>query len=160
MRVISKTDGPPRFESESLVIAGAARGLGAAIAERSAAEAANLLLADLNENAGKIADSLRGRGGEIVSFGGDVTSQADNEAMAAQAGARFDRLDVLVNNAAVGVLGAVTGLRRRKLHYRNQSRYRWHYRFDRSAEYSSRICPISEGSKMSHLSPRRDRRLS
>lgn len=100
-----------RFSGKSVIVTGAASGLGKAIASRFASEGGDLILADIN--AAGVADvgaTLQGRGGRVETLVADVSQQPDNEAMVARAVKAFGRLDVLVNNAAVGVLARATEL--------------------------------------------------
>jgi meso-butanediol dehydrogenase/(S,S)-butanediol dehydrogenase/diacetyl reductase len=100
-----------RFEGKAIIVTGAAGSIGAAIAARFAAEGAGLLLADIDEaGLAAAADRQRGQGGDILTRRVDVSRQEDDEAMVAEAVGHFGRLDVLVNNAAVGSFGRVTEL--------------------------------------------------
>ena len=77
-------------------------GLGRAISIVLAREGASVLLVD--KSIANAEDTLRGvedEGGRAAIFVGDVTSEADCEAMVAAAAERFGGLDILVNNAAI-----------------------------------------------------------
>jgi meso-butanediol dehydrogenase/(S,S)-butanediol dehydrogenase/diacetyl reductase len=86
-----------RLGSRTVLITGAARGIGAACARRLAADGARLVLADV-DGAGveKLAAEL---GGTAVQA--DVTRRADIDRMVSEACRRWGRLDVLFNNAGV-----------------------------------------------------------
>ena len=82
---------------------GAANGIGRAIALRLASEGARLLIADLDEDAaGKVAAEARG---EALVHKTDVTKASDVEALVGRAVSEWGGLDVMVNNAGVGVAG-------------------------------------------------------
>jgi meso-butanediol dehydrogenase / (S,S)-butanediol dehydrogenase / diacetyl reductase len=85
------------LDSRTVLITGAARGIGAASARRLAAAGARLVLADL-DGAGveKLAAELGGVGVQA-----DVTRSADVARMVGEPYRRWGRLDVLFNNAGV-----------------------------------------------------------
>lgn len=89
--------------SRVAIITGAARGIGRACAEAFLrARAAGVLIADIDAAAGEAtARALDPDGRRVASLRVDVTRQADNEAMVAEAIRRFGRLDILVNNAGI-----------------------------------------------------------
>jgi NAD(P)-dependent dehydrogenase (short-subunit alcohol dehydrogenase family) len=86
-------------EPRTAVVTGAAQGIGRRVAEALAAEGYRLVLTDLREPDDTL-DAVRGLGAEAVAVPGDVSSDADVAALAAQAGPA----DVLVNNAGVSLL--------------------------------------------------------
>ncbi len=86
-----------RLDGRTVLITGAASGIGAACACRLAAEGARLLLADVN---GPAAEKLAGDLGQIA-IEADVRRAADIERMVGAAYDRWGRLDVLFNNAGV-----------------------------------------------------------
>lgn len=84
-----------RLKGKSAIVTGAASGFGEGIARRYAAEGARVLCADLNEaGAKRVAAEI---GGEAI--GGDVSREADIQAMVEKAVAAFGGLDIVVNNA-------------------------------------------------------------
>jgi meso-butanediol dehydrogenase / (S,S)-butanediol dehydrogenase / diacetyl reductase len=86
-----------RLDGRTVLITGAAGGIGAACARGMAAEGARLVLADLDAVAvERIAHEL---GGTAVAV--DVTRRADVDRMLDAAYSRWGRLDVLFNNAGV-----------------------------------------------------------
>jgi 3-oxoacyl-[acyl-carrier protein] reductase len=89
-----------RLAGKLALVTGAARGIGAAIARRFAAEGAQVIVNDLRgEAAAKLAAEI---GGEALPA--DVADSAAVRAMFDEVGRRHGRLDVLVNNAGVSGL--------------------------------------------------------
>lgn len=95
---------PARLANRRILITGAARGLGLAIAQRCAAEGARVLLADvLPEGEARAAEI-----GEAAAFVHcDVTSRSAIDAAIAATVARFGGLDGVVNNAGIAPKGDV-----------------------------------------------------
>ena len=81
----------------TVLITGAARGIGAACARRLAADGAKLVLADLD---GAGAEKLAAELGQAA-LRADVTRQVDIDRMIDEPYRRWGRLDVLFNNAGV-----------------------------------------------------------
>ena len=86
-----------RLDGRTILITGAARGIGAACARRLAGEGARLVLADVDA-AG--VEKLAGELGQVA-IQADVTRRADVERMVDEPYRRWGRLDVLFNNAGV-----------------------------------------------------------
>jgi NAD(P)-dependent dehydrogenase (short-subunit alcohol dehydrogenase family) len=85
------------LNGRTVLITGAARGIGAACARRLAADGARLVLADLD---GAAVDKLAAELGQC-SVRADVTRADDIARMVDEAYQRWGRLDVLFNNAGV-----------------------------------------------------------
>ena len=88
-----------RFEKRVAIVTGAASGMGAAIAERLAAEGAAVLVTDVQEEKGQ--QVAAGCGAEFRRL--DVADKAGWDALIEEIEQRHGRLDILVNNA--GMLG-------------------------------------------------------
>ena len=91
-----------RFENQVAVVTGAAGGIGLGIAERFAAEGAAVVIADINEEAGRAsAEAIASRGGKAIYQRLDVTDKASAAAAVEATLAQLGRLDIHVNNAGV-----------------------------------------------------------
>ena len=89
-----------RFQDKVVLISGAASGFGRLAAERFAAEGARLSVSD--RDADGLAETVeRLNGAEVISVAGDVSDEADQKRHVAETLARFDRLDVALNNAGI-----------------------------------------------------------
>ena len=94
-----------RLEGKRTVVTGAASGIGRAIAERMAAEGARVVVADLDgAGAREVAEAL---GPPALHHEVDVTDPAAVEALVARAVDEWGGLDVLVNNAGIGIAATV-----------------------------------------------------
>lgn len=92
-------NGNTRFADKVAVVTGAASGIGAATAERLAAEGAAVILADIAEDAGKrVAASIRAAGGRALFISTDVADEG-GWGRIVSAAHTFGPVDVLVSNA-------------------------------------------------------------
>jgi meso-butanediol dehydrogenase/(S,S)-butanediol dehydrogenase/diacetyl reductase len=95
-----------RLAGKVAVVTAAASGIGRASALRLAAEGALLVLNDLDAAAlAALVAEIRGSGGTAEACPGDVCESGTHDALVARAEQRFGRLDVLHNNAGVGLPG-------------------------------------------------------
>ncbi|MFI1969706.1 oxidoreductase [Streptomyces cinnamoneus] len=89
-----------RFEGYAVLITGAGRGIGEAVARRLAAEGAAVLVTDADgPRARRAATRIRAAGLTAEALTCDVGDRDAVDAAVAHAVGRFGRLDVLVNNA-------------------------------------------------------------
>jgi NAD(P)-dependent dehydrogenase (short-subunit alcohol dehydrogenase family) len=89
------------FEGKVVLVTGGGAGMGKSAAQRFAQEGAKVLVVDLNiEAAETTAGLIREGGGEASTFRADIASQADNDAMVAEAVDRYGQLDAAFLNAA------------------------------------------------------------
>ena len=85
------------FRGQSVIVTGAARGIGLAIAEFFAAAKANVYMVDLDKDEISIAAKKTG----AIGIPADVSSSTDVENVVSQVIAETGRIDILVNNAGI-----------------------------------------------------------
>lgn len=91
-----------RLKHRTIVVTGAARGIGAGIAKAMAAEGASLVVADLNlDEAEGVASQIRDDGGRAVAVEVDVTERDQVAAIIERAVEEFGQLDAYFNNAGI-----------------------------------------------------------
>jgi NAD(P)-dependent dehydrogenase (short-subunit alcohol dehydrogenase family) len=94
-----------RLEGKSIVVTGAARGLGEAYARALVAEGASLVVNDIDgELTDALAAELGGSDARVVAHNGDVGSWDFAAGLIARCVDEFGRIDGLVNNAGVFVM--------------------------------------------------------
>ncbi len=92
-----------RLKGRVALITGASRGLGRALALEFAREGVNLVVNSRAFSANELTETRRAAealGAQVLAVIGDVAERADVERLAAEALARFGRVDILVNNAS------------------------------------------------------------
>ncbi len=99
---------PDYFRGKTIVITGAASGIGQATALIFAREGANVLCADIDgEGAVRIADEVSEGGGRGVATTSDVTSRGSVEEMIRKAKEAFGRIDFQFNSAGAALRRSV-----------------------------------------------------
>lgn len=99
-----------RFEGKTVVVTGGNKGIGFAIAERFAAEGANLVIASVEKEVEEAATKLRDTGTKAVGVLCDVTDPAAVVAMYDRAEEEFGRLDISVQNAGIITIAKIEDL--------------------------------------------------
>jgi len=89
-----------RLAGKTAIVTGAGTGIGLAVAQRFAAEGANVAIADV-KGAREGADKVKARGGVAVGIETDVSSEDSVSGMVRQVLEQFGAIDILVNNAAI-----------------------------------------------------------
>lgn len=98
-----------RFEGKTVLITGAAGGLGSAQCRKFAEQGANLAINYINignlaEEAQKLADELTAEyGGEHRIYAADISKEEDVAAMIEVIKKDYGQIDVLVNNAGISI---------------------------------------------------------
>jgi NAD(P)-dependent dehydrogenase (short-subunit alcohol dehydrogenase family) len=93
-----------KLKDKVSVVTGAASGIGKATAINFAREGAAVMCADVNdEGAEATARQIADTGGQAASIKANVAREEDVQEMVAQTVARWGKLDVLYNNAGIGV---------------------------------------------------------
>ncbi len=88
------------LEGKVAIVTGSARGLGAATAQRLAAEGARVVVTDINRDGAEAsAEALRAQGFTAHCVTGDITRQEDVQRLVDETVATFGTVHILVNNA-------------------------------------------------------------
>lgn len=91
------------MKNKTVMITGAASGIGKATAELFAKQGAQVVLSDIQEEAGKATtESIVAAGGKAIFFKTDVSKPEEMEALVNFAVNTYGKLDVAVNNAGIG----------------------------------------------------------
>jgi NAD(P)-dependent dehydrogenase (short-subunit alcohol dehydrogenase family) len=91
-----------KLQGQVAIITGAGRNIGEEMAALFAAEGAKVAVVDMDRGrADAVAAAIEGGGGAAAAFVADVAVAADLERLVRDVVARFGRIDILVNNAAI-----------------------------------------------------------
>lgn len=98
------------LENKVALVTGAASGIGRAIAYQYAAEGAQVVVSDINDDGGlETLERIRARGGRAIFVRADTSKPADGEALVAAAVREFGALHIATNNAGIGGPSAPVG---------------------------------------------------
>ena len=102
-----------RFQGKTVLITGASRGIGRAVAELFSREGADIVLNYLrNEEAAQQTERfLTSQGSRVLRIQTNVGNPKEAEELVESAGKQFGKIDILVHNAALGAFKPVTQLR-------------------------------------------------
>lgn len=99
---MGETENMPELNNKSIIVTGAARGIGQAMAEALAAAGASVVVADLDgDTAESVAQGIRNAGGNAIASATDVTDRAAVRATIDRCVFEFGRLDAYFNNAGI-----------------------------------------------------------
>lgn len=105
VRVEERGTATGRLKGRVCLVTGAAKGIGLATVETFAREGALVLMTDIDEKAGKLAEKhLLEQGGTVAFEVHDVVCEKQWRRVLLDCKQRFGELDVLVNNAGIGFL--------------------------------------------------------
>lgn len=97
-----------KFEGQVVCITGAAKGIGRQAALSFAAEGAIVVATDIETEPGKtLVAEVKGSGGKASFIEHDVTSEEAWQSVIANIREQHGKLDVLINNAGIGMTGLV-----------------------------------------------------
>ncbi len=90
------------LKGKSAVVTGSARGIGREIALYLAKAGANLVISDVNEDAGlQVVEEIKRLGQKAIWVKADVSKAEESEKLIQTAINTYDRIDILVNNAGI-----------------------------------------------------------
>jgi len=93
-----------RLDEKVAVVTGAGRGIGRAIAQTFASEGARVVVDDIHDDAGRATvDAIGEAGGQACYVHADVSHPAEVSHLVSTIVGRFERVDILVNNAICSV---------------------------------------------------------
>jgi len=90
-----------RFENKVVIVTGGASGFGKGIVEKFINEGAKVLIADINYESAKEFSNKLGKNAEALKV--DVSKALDVENMIKETVLKFSKIDILVQNAAIGM---------------------------------------------------------
>lgn len=98
-----------KLDGKTALVTGGSRGIGAAIAERLAADGAHVAItySASADKANDVVAKIKAAGGKAVAFKADSGNVDDVKSVVAEAAKALGRIDILVNNAGIGTMGTI-----------------------------------------------------
>ena len=90
-----------RLDNKIALVTGAASGFGEGIARRFAIEGAKVIIADIDHDKARLVAESIGKGADFISV--DVSDKNDTERMISKVNDLYGRLNIFVQNAAIGM---------------------------------------------------------
>ena len=92
------------LKNKTIIVTGSGRGIGKYIAKRLAREGARIVVtARSGSEITKVSEGINSEGGRAIAVRGDVTLEADVKSIIAETMNNFGKVDILINNAGVGL---------------------------------------------------------
>lgn len=96
------------YKNKTVIVTGGGQGIGRAVSRAFAEAGADVVIAELDREAGlENEDYIRRSGGSALFVETDVADEASVRRMVNSSAARFGRIDVLINNAGIGSTGGM-----------------------------------------------------
>ena len=93
-----------RLEGKVAIITGGNSGVGAATAQKFAAEGAKVVITARREaQLEEVAAKIREAGGEVLPVVSDISKPEDAKRVVAETMAKYGKVDILINNAGVNI---------------------------------------------------------
>lgn len=99
-----------RFQNKVCLVTGGASGIGKAICLRLASEGGSIAVIDINEAGQQTSNEIRSQKGEAIFLKADIAESRSVQYVVQQAIAKWGKIDVLVNNAAIMTFKPITEL--------------------------------------------------
>lgn len=99
----ASVEATPKVEAPVVIVTGASRGIGKAVALTLGKAGCKVLVnyARSSKEAEEVCKEIEASGGQALTFGGDVSKEADVESMIKTAVDAWGTVDVLINNAGI-----------------------------------------------------------
>jgi NAD(P)-dependent dehydrogenase (short-subunit alcohol dehydrogenase family) len=91
----------PKLEGQVAVVTGAGRNIGEEICKLLASEGARIAVVDIDRGRAElVAEDIRKSGGDAIAVVANIAVESDVQALVKTVAAKWNRIDILVNNAA------------------------------------------------------------
>lgn len=92
------------MKNKVVIITGASSGIGKALAFEFGGAGAHIIITGRNlEKLNEVAQELRAKNIDTLAIQADVSQEADNEKMVKEVIAKYDKIDILINNAGISM---------------------------------------------------------